>query len=110
MLPYLKKIPVHLSVLPVIIIFAILASHCSDSAKPALSQNFVRNVVDTNPPVTPLSPEASIKQIQLPPGYHVELVASEPLVQEPVALAWDGNGRMYVAEMNTTIKDAKATG
>lgn len=110
LLPSLKKIPVHLSVLPVIIIYAILANHCSDSAKPALPQNFVRTVVDTNPPVTPLSPEASIQQIQLPPGYHVELVASEPMVQEPVALAWDGNGRMYVAEMNTYMKDAKATG
>src|SRR3954464_15886642 len=69
-----------------------------------------RVVVDTNPPVTPLSPEESIKKIQLPAGYHVELVASEQMVQEPVAIAWDGNGRMYVAEMNTFMKDANATG
>jgi len=66
--------------------------------------------VDTNPPITPLSPEESIKRIQLPPGFHVELVASEPMVQEPVALAWDGNGRMYVVEMNTFMQDANATG
>lgn len=72
--------------------------------------NFERIVVDTNPPVTPLSPQESIKKMQLPPGYHVELVASEPMVQEPVAIAWDGNGRMYVVEMNSFMKDAIATG
>jgi len=71
---------------------------------------FERVVVDTNPPVKPLSPEESIKKIQLPPGFHIELVASEPMVQEPVAICWDGNGRMYVAEMNTYMKDASATG
>ncbi|MDB5014446.1 MAG: cytochrome [Daejeonella sp.] len=81
-----------------------------NSPKDNLEQTFERKVIDTNPPAIPLSPEESIKKIQLPPGYHVELVASEPMVQEPVAIAWDGNGRMYVAEMNTYMKDAVATG
>jgi mono/diheme cytochrome c family protein len=58
----------------------------------------------------PLSPEESISRIQLPPGYKVELVASEPMVQEPVALCWDGDGRMYVAEMNTYMIDGNGTG
>src|SRR5215217_7246477 len=65
-----------------------------------------------NPTPSPeyLSPEESMKRIYLPKGYHLELVASEPMVQEPVAIAWDGNARMYVAEMNTYMKDAAATG
>ncbi|WP_232064705.1 DUF7133 domain-containing protein [Rhodocytophaga rosea] len=93
------------------ITLAILSIHaCNKPGKPLQEQTFVRTVVDTNPPVTPLSPEMSIQKIQLPPGYRIELVASEPMVQEPVALAWDGNGRMYVAEMNTYMKDADATG
>lgn len=83
---------------------------CSDAKKPAKEQEFVRKVIDTNPPATPLSPKESIQKIQLPPGYRVELVASEPMVQEPVTLAWDANGRMYVAEMNTYMKDVDATG
>jgi mono/diheme cytochrome c family protein len=81
-----------------------------DRKNETVNEKFVRVVVDTNPPVTPLSPEQSIAKIQLPPGYHVEIVASEPMVQEPVAISWDGNGRMYVAEMNTYMKDAAATG
>jgi hypothetical protein len=31
-------------------------------------------------------------------------------MQEPVAICWDGNGRMHVAEMDTNVKDASATG
>lgn len=93
-----------------IVVFAMALFACKDSSKQVIPQGFVRSVIDTNPPVIPLSPEASMKKIQLPPHFHLELVASEPMVQEPVALAWDGNGRMYVAEMNTYMKDANATG
>src|SRR5262245_14828657 len=90
--------------------FVVICYSCNQSENASLPKTWKRVVVDTNPPVTPLSPEESMKKIQLPPGYHVELVASEPMVQEPVAIAWDGNGRMYVAEMNTFMKDANATG
>ena len=72
-------------------------------------EGFERVVVDENPPVTPLSPEESMSKIVLPPGYRIELVANEPMVQEPVALAWDGNGRMYVAEMNTYMIDSEGS-
>ncbi len=57
-----------------------------------------------------LSPEESIKTFNVPKGYHLELVASEPMVKEPVAIAWDGNAKMYVAEMLTYMQDADATG
>ena len=91
--------------------FALVLYACSNNNSNNTAPNtFERVVVDTNPPVKPLSPEESIKKIQLPPGFHVELVASEPMVQEPVAICWDGNGRMYVAEMNTYMKDASGTG
>ena len=57
-----------------------------------------------------LSPEESMKTMYLPKGYHLQLVASEPMIKDPVAITWDGNGRMYVAEMLTYMKDADATG
>lgn len=93
-----------------IIVFTLLVYACTNPKAPSPEQSFVRVVADTNPPVRPLSPQESMEKIQLPPGYHIELVASEPMVQEPVAIAWDGNGKMYVAEMNTYMKDAAATG
>ena len=56
-----------------------------------------------------LSKEEALKSIELPDGYALELVLSEPQVEEPVALAWDGNGVLYVVEMLTYMQTADAT-
>jgi putative membrane-bound dehydrogenase-like protein len=47
----------------------------------------------------PTSPEEAVKTFRVPPGFKVELVAAEPRVVSPVALAFDEDGRLYVAEM-----------
>ena len=63
------------------------------------------------PPVPALSPEDELKTIQLPPGYSLELVLSErDGIREPVNVTFDGNGRMYVAEMRSYMQDIDATG
>jgi len=62
------------------------------------------------PLVKALSPAASIAEMQLPSGYKLEPVLTEPDIAEPVMVAFDGNGRMYVAEMRTYMQDADATG
>ena len=62
-----------------------------------------------NPSPTYLTPEQSLKSFRLPKGYHLELVASEPMIHEPVAIAWDGNARMYVAELNTYMQDVEGS-
>lgn len=105
-----RKASKHASWCLTVSVLAVFLFACNSPKNDTSKRAFQRKVVDTNPPAIPLSPEESIKKMQLPPGYHVELVASEPMVQEPVAIAWDGNGRMYVAEMNTYMKDAIATG
>ena len=46
----------------------------------------------------PKSPEESRKSFQIEPGVRIELVASEPLVIDPVAIAFDERGRMFVVE------------
>ena len=40
----------------------------------------------------------------------MELVLSEPEIKEPVVTVFDGNGRMYVAEMRTYMQDIDGTG
>lgn len=60
--------------------------------------------------LTPFTTEQSLKAFHLPEGYHMELVASEPMITEPVAIAWDGDARMYVAQMETYTQDADGTG
>ena len=48
---------------------------------------------------TPLSPQESMATMQYSDRLSVELVAAEPMVQDPVAICWDASGAMYVAEM-----------
>ncbi|MBX7208860.1 MAG: discoidin domain-containing protein [Verrucomicrobiaceae bacterium] len=60
-------------------------------------------------PVTAKSPEEELKTIQLPDGYSLELVMSEPTVKEPMAFAFDGDGKMYVAELRTYMQDIDGT-
>ena len=49
---------------------------------------------------TPLPPEASLRSIKMRPGLDIDLVASEPMVVDPVAIDWDVHGRLWVVEMN----------
>jgi glucose/arabinose dehydrogenase len=72
--------------------------------------SLVRSVVNPVADTRPLSPAESLAAFELPTGYHMELVASEPMIKEPVAIAWDGNARMYVCEMRTYMQDADAKG
>lgn len=46
----------------------------------------------------PISPERALATFQLEEGLQAELVAAEPLVISPVAIAFDERGRAYVAE------------
>lgn len=68
------------------------------TAKPVL-------VPTTRPDTRMKSPAEELATIALADGYHLELVASDPDVISPVMCTWDGNGRMYVAEMRTYMLD-----
>ncbi len=41
----------------------------------------------------------TLRKIHLREGFEIELVASEPLVRDPVAIDWGPDGRLWVAEM-----------
>ncbi|MDB6068884.1 MAG: cytochrome [Verrucomicrobiales bacterium] len=65
-----------------------------------------------NPDITfpALTPEESIRTIEVPKGYRMECIASEPMVEEPANFAFDGNGSLYVCEWRTYMQDEHATG
>ena len=50
------------------------------------------------PKPLPISPEESLASIRVPDGYKVELVVAEPDVMDPVAIDWDGRGRLWVVD------------
>lgn len=49
------------------------------------------------PPV--LTPTEELKTFHMAPGYQVQLVAADPLVKDPILAEFDGNGRLWVVEM-----------
>lgn len=51
------------------------------------------------PRIPALTPDQSAKQFDVLDGFEVQLVAAEPLVQDPVAFAFDTKGQLWVVEM-----------
>ena len=68
------------------------------------------HTVSQTPITVPQSPEQALKSFRLPKGFRLEVVASEPMISEPSAIAWDGNGRMYVAQLETYMQTIDAQG
>lgn len=58
---------------------------------------FAELMRQSGPP--PRTPEESLKAMHVKPGFTVELVASEPMVQDPIFIDWGADGRMWVVEM-----------
>ena len=52
----------------------------------------------------PMSAAEAAAKLQVPDGFRVSVFAAEPEVQNPIAMAWDSKGRMWVAE-NFTYSD-----
>ena len=65
----------------------------------------VRTEEDAIVRVPILSPEEELETIELQDGYYLELLVSDPIIAEPVEIAFDGNGRMYVAEFRTYMQN-----
>jgi putative membrane-bound dehydrogenase-like protein len=73
----------------------------------ALSADFpaLYNSEPGNP--APMSPQEALKALKLPDGFKATLFAAEPEVQNPIGMAWDAKGRMWVAENYTYAERAK---
>lgn len=64
----------------------------------------------TKPVSSEVPPEKALSTFQIPDGFQIELVASEPLLSDPVAMEIDEYGRMYVVEMHGYPLDKSGTG
>lgn len=63
------------------------------------------NAEEVSSKAPPLSPEESLKTMEIQRGYRMIPVLTEPQIHEPAAIAWDGNGRMYVIELRTYMQE-----
>ncbi len=88
--------------------FLILVSSFPPQAGAVHSKNAGPEKVDLKfklPPPAPLSPEEAMKTFQVEKGFRIELVASEPMIESPVAMSFDDQGRLYVCEMRGYMHD-----
>ncbi|SEI93137.1 putative membrane-bound dehydrogenase domain-containing protein [Cyclobacterium xiamenense] len=58
----------------------------------------------------PLSPEESMKLVQVPVGFELQLFASEPDIINPMAMCWDEKGRLYVIETTDYPNEVRKEG
>ena len=63
------------------------------------AQEAVTDLASELPRIKPLETKAALRSFRLHAGFRLELVASEPLVTDPVSACYDADGRLYVAEM-----------
>ena len=65
---------------------------------------------DVIPPAPFLKVEDALKSFQLAPGFVIEEVASEPLVDMPCTLKFDGDGQMWICELVGYMPDVDGKG
>ncbi|HYG74578.1 MAG TPA: PVC-type heme-binding CxxCH protein [Planctomycetota bacterium] len=70
----------------------------NEKEEAALSKADMQVVPGSGKTLPPLTPADSIKRMHLPAGFRAELYASEPQIVKPLAMAFDGRGRVWIAE------------
>lgn len=72
----------------------------------------MQEVVPTDqiPPSPILTPEEALEAITIQDGFEITLFASEPMINKPVSLHFDAQGRAWIAEMVDYMKDIDGKG
>ncbi len=66
--------------------------------------------IDGHASASPQSPKQALKSFQIESGFEIQLVASEPLVQDPIFITFDEDGRLWTIEMRSFMPDIDGEG
>ncbi len=61
------------------------------------------------PPAPVLTPDQALKSFTIAPGFHIEAVATDPLIGDPISVQFGPDGRLWVLEMRGYMPDVDAT-
>ncbi len=64
----------------------------------AVADDFPKPYDSEKTAAKPLAPADAARGFKVPDGFRVDVFAAEPDVRNPIALAWDGRGRLWIAE------------
>src|SRR5262249_53778948 len=82
-----------------LLVLVLLINPCAVSDSPTAETRSQAGFSAEFPRVPPVEPDKAVTTFQVEPGFRIELAAAEPLVHDPVAMAFDERGRLYVVEM-----------
>lgn len=77
-----------------LIVFSVLSGGCRNA----------------DPSASGVPPEKALATFEIAPGFQIEMIASEPLISDPVAMEIDEYGRLYVIEMHGYPLDKSGSG
>ena len=85
----------------------LLAAGCATRSMPEhfTSPNDVPAVEATYP----LTPDETLTHLVVPDGFEVSVFAAEPDIRNPIALAWDERGRLWIVESTDYPRDHAGT-
>lgn len=72
-----------------------LAANAQDDENDSLDRNYEKDL----PRIPATEPKDALGTFEIDPNYRIELVAAEPLIHDPIAMAFDEQGRLFVVEM-----------
>jgi len=82
-----------------------------DAPKPKKKKGYTYVIPFDEIPAAPaLKPKEALETFRLHKQFEMSLVSHEPAVQNPLALRFDGNGRMWVVEMRSYMPNANGEG
>ncbi len=103
----LKTMPLSRVLLALLLTVASLSAQNGDKPGEKQESRVPKDKIPANPPLTP---EAALKTFKLQPGFRIEVVAADPLIETPIAMQWDADGRIWVVEMPSYMNTPSATG
>ncbi len=86
---------------PLSLLLVVLANSATADFPTPRNTEPLAETADGQPGQQPMNPAAAAAAFKLPDDLTTTLIAAEPDVQNPIAMAWDMAGRMYVAENYT---------
>ena len=87
-----------------IVVTAVLTGFGQQSSP--VNRQWPPDVQKVSPESPALSPADALQTFYMPPGYKLELVASEPMIQDPIWVDEDPEGRLWVVEMRGFMPNA----
>jgi putative membrane-bound dehydrogenase-like protein len=73
--------------------------------KPAENDSVEADYRKELPRIKPVEPDKALATFTVAKGFRIEQAACEPVVADPVAMAFDENGRLFVVEMRDYSED-----